>query len=76
MPRSISDHQEAVDGTDSLRTLIEDDGLSDSQEPRYGAPSLTADMDSYYTDKPNREPQQIQGYIRFSGILCVALLSR
>ena len=53
MPGSMSDHQEAVDGTDSLKTLIEDDGLSDSQDSRYGANSLVADMDSYGTAKSN-----------------------
>ena len=41
----MSDEQEAVDGTDSLKTLIDGDGLSDSQESHYGANPLVADME-------------------------------
>ena len=41
----MSDEQEAVDGTDSLKTLIDGDGLSDSQESHYGTNPLVADME-------------------------------
>ena len=41
----MSDEQKAVDGTDSLKTLIDGDGLSDSQESHYGTNPLVADME-------------------------------
>ena len=40
----MSDEQDAVDGIDSLKTLIDGDGLSDSQESHYGTNPLVADM--------------------------------